>query len=90
MRERNAETSETTILNPNAHQKLSTVNPGTKFVVNKTSKALITSVKSPSVSTLIGNVKRSKTGLMNALITPSTIETINAVTRESKCTPGRI
>ena len=76
-------------LNPIAHQKLSTLNPGTIFAVNKISKPLITNVKSPNVKILIGNVKMISNGFKNALIRPITTAATSAATKLSTWTPGK-
>jgi len=51
---------------------------------------LITSVKSPSVKTLMGSASKSRIGLTNALSKPSTIATTAEVRNESTFTPGII
>ena len=52
-------------------------------------KALITKVKSPKVRILIGKVKITITGFINALMIPKTSATISAVKKESTLNPGR-
>lgn len=72
-----------------AHQKLSTLNPGTIKVVSSINRALIIKVKRPRVNTLIGRVKRSSRGFSVMLITPKTKAVTKATTKLATWTPGR-
>lgn len=77
-----------TRLKARAHQKLETVNPGTKASTIRTATAFITRRKSPKVTKVIGNVRKIRTGLTKALITPSTTATMTAVRKSFSLTPG--
>lgn len=79
-----------TKLNTNAHQNPETVNPGTNLSTIRITTALITSRKIPRESTVIGRVRKTRIGLINALRTPRTTATIRAVRKSSIFTPGRI
>ena len=68
-----------TMLNNNAHQKPSTLNPGTIAETSKMMAALMTKVNNPSVRILMGKVRINRMGLMTALISPRTSATISAV-----------
>lgn len=80
----------TTKLKANAHQKDSTINPGTIEDANKTIKVFITKVNNPKVRIFIGNVKITKIGLRNKFNAPKTIATKIAVTKLSISTPGKM
>lgn len=77
-----------TILNIRAHQKESTLNPGTKFAAKRITNALITNVNKPKVRIFIGSVRIRRTGLMIALIMPKTTAATKAATKLVTCTPG--
>ena len=81
-------TNDNTKLNKTAHQKPSTVNPSKKPAANSIIKTLITSKKKPSVTTVIGNVSITNTGLIVALNKPNNKATIIPVKKESTDTPG--
>jgi len=72
-----------------AQTKLLTVKPGTKELTKRIKKALMKSVKSPSVRRFIGNVSRIMTGLIKVLTRPKIIATITAVQKSAILTPGR-
>lgn len=76
------------MLNPKAHQKLSTLKFVTIDAVKSISKAFITNVNKPRVKILIGRVRSIKTGFSVALIIPSTNAIRNAVTKFFTWTPG--
>lgn len=76
-----------TILNNNAQPKLSTLNPGTRLLVNKIIRALMTKVNNPSVRMVIGRVRRKSNGFIVTLIIPRTRATIRAVVKSATCTP---
>lgn len=81
-------TIERIMLNNNAHQKPFTVNPLTIFAASKIIKALITKRNNPSVTTVMGSVKKIKTGFTILLSNASTRATMMAVTASSTFTPG--
>lgn len=83
-------TRDKTILNKIAHQKLSTLNPGTSKLTNKTNKPLITKVKRPRVKILIGNEIKIRIGLMTAFTNPKTTATTMATKKLDTLTPGKI
>jgi hypothetical protein len=66
-----------------AHQKLSTVNPGTIVVVSIIRRAFNINVNKPNVMIFTGRVRIKRIGFKNTLMTPSTTATINAVTKLS-------
>lgn len=82
-------TTERIILKRSAHQKPSTLNPGTILETRIMIIALITNVKRPIVTILIGSVKKSKIGFTKAFKTPSTIATRRAGMNPATVTPGR-
>lgn len=71
-----------------ALQKPSTSIPGTRYATNINSKALITSINSPSVRILIGSVKKTKIGFINILTKAITTEAIKAVIKLETVIPG--
>jgi len=71
-------TSDTIIEKKNAGQNPPTANPGTIEAAIMISKALITSENNPRVRIFIGRVSINIIGLINKLITPSTIASMNA------------
>lgn len=75
-------------LNNTAHQKPSTVNPGTMWLVKSISKALITKRNKPNVRIVIGKVKIIKIGFKKTFRKESTIATAKAVTKFSTWIPG--
>lgn len=81
---------ESIIENNSAHQKPSTLNPGTSWEVIKIKIALMTKENNPNVRILIGSVSKTNKGFIKAFNMPS----INAVIRDtaklSTLTPGRI
>ena len=82
-------TIDKTILKNIADQNPSTANPGTILVTSKIIRAFITKLKSPKVSILIGNVKRTIKGFIKRLMIPKTIPTNTAVQKPLTCTPGK-
>ena len=84
------ETKATTKLKRIAHQKFLTKKPGTRALVRRIRKPLITKMNSPKVKILMGSVRRIRMGLMKVLITPKTTAMIKAVKTVSILTPGRI
>ncbi len=72
---RNELTTERIMLKNSAHQKPSTLNPGTILSVIMIIIALITRVNNPRVRILIGRVRVNRTGLINALTNPKTMAT---------------
>ena len=62
-----------------AYQKLATEKPSIKEAAKMKRTALITRVKSPRVSNVIGNVSSTKTGLTTALRIPRITAAIRAV-----------
>ncbi len=76
-----------TMLNNNAVQKESTLNPETKLSHNKIITALMTNKNSPNVKRVTGNVNKTNTGFTNTLSNPKTIETIKADSNPSISTP---
>jgi len=80
---------ETRILKNSAHQKPSTVKPGTRVPAKRIKHALITSVKRPNVKRVIGNVRRIRNGLRKTLRIPKTNATTKAVTKLATWIPGR-
>ncbi len=73
-----------------ATQKLATLNPSKNDAVNQNSAPFITKMKSPSVTKVSGNVKKTKTGRTNTFITPKTKAPMTAGYKPSTSTPGRI
>jgi hypothetical protein len=71
------------ILNNNAHQKLSILNPFTNLLANKTTSALTTKRKSPSVRKVAGSVNNIKSGLMNIFKSASTKANTKAVQKSA-------
>lgn len=82
--------SDKTMLKRSAHQKVSTVNPGTIADAKSIKRAFITKVKRPSVTTVIGSVRRRIIGFIKRFITPRTTATARADKNPSILTPGRI
>lgn len=82
-------TSDSTKEKRSAHQKFSTVNPGTIADVRSTSSALITPKKSPKVKMVIGNVRMVRIGFKKTFTAANTITTITALTKPDNETPGR-
>lgn len=81
-------TIESTRLKSSAHQKLSTINPGTIYVVSITRVALIIRVNSPKVIILIGRVRSRKSGFKTAFIIPKTRAVTRAVVKLATWIPG--
>ena len=79
---------ESTTPKKNADKKVPTVNPGTTCPATQIRNALITNVKRPSVSILIGSVNIISTGLMKALRIPNTNATMSAEINPLTLTPG--
>lgn len=71
-----------------AGPKLSIRKPFTKYEVVISRKAFITSVKSPRVRMLIGNVRIIMIGLIKAFKIPKTSATISAVVKLATWKPG--
>lgn len=76
------------MLKRNAHQKESTLNPGTSLLVSMIIKALIMKVNNPKVKILTGSVRTTRIGFRKILITPKTNATTSAIVSPAKCTPG--
>lgn len=72
-----------------AHQKPSTSKPLTMLEAKRIISALITKVKSPSVSMLIGKVSKIKTGFMSAFKIPRIAAVKNADQKLLTWTPGK-
>ncbi len=81
--------NETKMLKRRAHQKPSTVKPGTILLVSRMRSALITKVNSPNVKMFIGNVKKTRIGFKRILKMPRTKATRSAVQKLATCTPGK-
>ena len=77
------------ILNIIANQKPSTLNPGTIRATKRIKRALITKVKSPNVTILIGSARIERSGFNNAFTTQSTIATTIATGKLATVTPGK-
>jgi hypothetical protein len=78
-----------TIRDPsNACQKLSTEKPPINEDANQNSRAFITNINRPRVSTVIGRVSINKIGLTNRFNKPKVTAAINAGYRPSICMPG--
>ena len=58
-----------TIAARSAELNLLMLNPGTIFATNISSKAFITKIKSPSVTMVMGRVKRTRRGFIKKLTT---------------------
>jgi hypothetical protein len=69
------------ILNNNAIQKESTLNPPTILAHNKIITALITSKNNPKVKIVAGKVNNTNIGLINTFNNPRTTATIKAVVK---------
>ena len=82
------ESTESIIDPNNALQKPSTSNPGDKYPASQSKNALMIRVKSPRVIIFNGSVINSNIGLINTLIKPKTIATINALTKLLTSIPG--
>ena len=78
------------MLKSSAHQKPSTINPGTMFAARRINKALIINVNRPKDNRFIGKVKIIINGFKKVFIIPSTRATISAVTKSFICTPGNM
>ena len=72
----------------NALKNPSTSKPGAMKPANINSSALITSVKSPSVTIFIGKVTNIRAGLINTFIKAITIATIKAFKNQATLIPG--
>lgn len=72
-----------------AHQKPSSVNPGTNHAVNKTNIVFTTNRKSPNVTIVIGIVNITNTGFINTLRTAKIPATTIAIKNPSTCAPGK-
>lgn len=79
---------ERTILYKSAHQKPSTLKPGTIALTNNIIRALSMSKKRPRVSIVTGSVKIMSIGFKNTLIRPKTIATMIATPKLLTLTPG--
>lgn len=79
--------SESTTEKSTAIQKPDIAKPGMILSARRMRSALITSEKSPSVSTLIGSVSTNTIGLMNILKIAKTIASTSAPTSVTS-TPG--
>ena len=75
------------MLNINAHQKLSTMNPGTIDPASIMTMALITSKNKPNVTTVSGIVKITKRGLTVAFSMEIITATMKEVIKASKLLP---
>src|SRR5438128_5929 len=82
------ETSAYTIAPKNADQNPSTENPLTKDATNQKSRALITKMNNPSVSTVAGRVSSTTSGRISVLTSPSRAAATSAVVMLSTCTEG--
>lgn len=69
--------------NPIAHQKLSTVKPGTMALTPNTSNPMITNVNNPNVNRFIGKVMSNNNGKINEFTIPKTTATTSAVKNPS-------
>lgn len=63
-------------------------NPGTIMAVRRTMRAVITKLKRPRVTRLIGNVKSKTIGRITVLTNPKTTATTIATKKFSIWTPG--
>jgi hypothetical protein len=75
------------MLNNNAVQKVSTLNPPTILVHKRIIKALITSRNNPKVSSVTGRVNKIKRGLIKTLSKLKTTATITDVVKLATKTP---
>jgi len=75
-------------LNKSAHQKPSTVNPGTNLSTRSMITAFITSKNNPKVMRVAGSVKNTKMGFTSTLRSARTTATIKDVVKVSTPTPG--
>ena len=71
-----------------AQPKLRTSKPGTSADVRSTSRALMTKMKRPSVSRVIGRVRMTRIGLRNALTNPNTRAASRPAKKFLTVTPG--
>lgn len=78
------------MLKARAHQKPSTLNPGTSELATRTVNALIIKVKSPKVRIFIGRVSIKIIGLIITLINPKTTAVTSAAVKPETWTPGKI
>jgi len=83
-------TSDSKILNNNAHQKPSTCILPITYAANRIINALMTKENNPSVKIVIGNDKIDKIGFTIRFNNPKTIAKIIVEPKLSKCTPERI
>jgi hypothetical protein len=79
---------ESTKLNNNAHQKLSTTNPGTTALAIRIIIALITNRNNPSVKTVKGIVSIISNGFTVTFSNESNTAIMIAVINSSTTTPG--
>lgn len=75
------------MLNNNAVQKVSTLNPPTIFVHKRIIIALITSRNNPKVSSVTGRVNKIKRGLIKTFSKLKTTATITDVVKLATKTP---
>ena len=73
-----------------ALKKLSIANPGTIAAVSQYVSALMMSRNTPSVTTVIGKVRKMRTGRIKALINPKIKAAAKAAATLDKVTPGTI
>lgn len=88
--ERIAETIDRTIAPKIAGNHPSTVNPETNKAVNLKTIALTINRNKPKVIIVKGKVKKTKSGLINVLITPKTMAASRAETKLATWIPGTI
>ena|SRR3989338_6154398 len=81
---------ERTKLKMSAQRKPETAKPGTMASASIMSKAFITKIKRPRVSTVIGRVRIMSKGFTSALISPSTSANTRATKKLDTVTPGNI
>lgn len=82
------ETKDTTIAPQMAAPKFEILNPPTKSAVNQSKRALMTKVKRPKVTMLIGRVMRIKNGLIAKLSNPRMAEATTAADKLATVKPG--
>lgn len=81
---------ETTKLKSNAHQKLSTLKPGTTLEAKRIISAFITKINRPKDKMVRGRVSRIKSGFRIVFRTPITTATTNALPNPLIWIPGSI
>ncbi len=87
---KNEVTTDRIRLKASAHQKLSTLKPGTILATRRTSNALIMNTDKPSVRTVTGIVRKIRIGRKIMLTIPRTTATIIATMKLSTFTPGNM